>query len=328
MNRNQFDRLKIIHEALRTLKKYRGAELLTFVNARAETPISMRTLKSDIEFLRGSKFNAPIDDRIYQYTKPYSFLEVLNTDEASTLNELKTMLEKIMDFNVIDKFIKPDIQDLSFKLDGKTAKNKIVYFEENTLYQGNEYIKPLYKYIKDKQPLLVKYGPFETAVQEITIHPYFLKEYSNRWYLYGLNHENKKIIQLGLDRIRGFNEKAYISFIENKDFDAEVYFKEMVGVTRYPNDKPIKVAIRIFGSSINYIDTKPIHHSQVHFDDGEVEESSGKSIEYADFEYNLIINYEFKSKLLALGSNAQVREPEDLRKEMKKEVRKLLRRYV
>jgi hypothetical protein len=128
MNRNQFDRLKIIHEALRTLKKYRGAELLTFVNERAETPISMRTLKSDIELLRGTKFNAPIDDRIYQYTKPYSFLEVLNTDEASTLSELRTMLEKIMDFNVIDEFIKPDIQGLSLKLDGETDKSKIVYF--------------------------------------------------------------------------------------------------------------------------------------------------------------------------------------------------------
>ena len=59
------------------------------------------------------------------------------------------------------------------------------------------------------------------------IHPYYLKQYNNRWYLIGLNdNEYKDITHLGLDRIQSI-EQAHTPFIENtfiEDFDE--YFED------------------------------------------------------------------------------------------------------
>ena len=50
--------------------------------------------------------------------------------------------------------------------------------------------------------------------------------------------------------------------------------------------------------------------------------------EYTDFEFTVIDNYEFRSKILALGSNAEVLEPRELRKSFAEITMKMGERYL
>ena len=92
----------------------------------------------------------------------------------------------------------------------------------------------------------------------------------------------------------------------------------MVGVTKKDGKKPEKIVVRVYENSVDYLLTKKIHHSQNTF----VEED-----EYTDFEFFVIDNYEFRSKILALGSNAEVLEPSELRNEFRAIVEEMSNRY-
>jgi predicted DNA-binding transcriptional regulator YafY len=92
----------------------------------------------------------------------------------------------------------------------------------------------------------------------------------------------------------------------------------MVGVTKKDGQKPEKIVVRVYGNSVDYLLTKKIHHSQ-----NTVEEEN----EYTDFEFLVIDNYEFRSKILALGSNAEVLEPSELRNDFKAITEEMSNRY-
>jgi predicted DNA-binding transcriptional regulator YafY len=93
----------------------------------------------------------------------------------------------------------------------------------------------------------------------------------------------------------------------------------MVGVTKKEGQKPEQIVIRVYGNSVDYLLTKKIHHSQNQI----LEED-----EYTDFEFFVIDNYEFRSKILALGSNAEVLEPSELRKSFAEITAKMRERYL
>ena len=79
------------------------------------------------------------------------------------------------------------------------------------------------------------------------------------------------------------------------------------------------IALRVYGNSVDYILTKKIHHYQIAI----LEED-----DYTDFEFLVIDNYEFRSKILALGSNAEVLEPSELRKSFAKITEQMKEMYL
>jgi predicted DNA-binding transcriptional regulator YafY len=85
-------------------------------------------------------------------------------------------------------------------------------------------------------------------------------------------------------------------------------------------DLPItKVKIRAYGIQAEYLRSTPLHKSQ--------SEGKSKHGEFAEFTYRLCITPDLVSQLLAMGDKVEVLEPEELRVEMKEEVRKMKERY-
>lgn len=325
MNKNQFQRLAIIHNNLITGRRFTGKELLGIIKKTLEhdeRSVSLRTLKSDIEMLRDT-FQAPIEEGKYVYTEPYSFLNILNLNDLAILEELKAILSKVSTLNRIDSFLKNDFLKLTIQINQLNGTdNKVVYFETNDSYLGQKYLLDLFDFILKKQPIVFYYQKFEEEPKEMIVHPYILKEYNERWYLYGWNHSSKQIEQFGLERILGsIKVKSHLSFRENTTFDPNDYFSAMVGITRFPDNVIQKIKIRVYGKSINYVRTKPLHNSQT-----PVYENSN-SEKYVEFEYFLINNYEFRSKILALGANVEVLEPATIRDELKLEIQNMAVRY-
>lgn len=100
----------------------------------------------------------------------------------------------------------------------------VIQFETNHSVRGLEWLGPfLYKAIVENIVVLIQYQPFVEPAQEILFHPYLLKEWKNRWYVFGRNGEHK-VWNLGLDRIVGIAEMPDDTYLINDVFDPSLWF--------------------------------------------------------------------------------------------------------
>jgi predicted DNA-binding transcriptional regulator YafY len=134
----------------------------------------------------------------------------------------------------------------------------------------------------------------------LIIHPYFLKQYNNRWFLFGYNPENNKYDwNLALDRICSVKEVEGMYQVNNV-INWDEYFEDIIGVTK-PIERLLEhVTLHFYGKTGKYIETKPLHGSQ-----------KSKWIDNAILEVNLdlIINYEFERLVLSYADNVKVIQP-------------------
>jgi predicted DNA-binding transcriptional regulator YafY len=272
--------------------------------------ISERQIKEDIHIMRSLPprgFDAPIlcRDGVYFYDDPAFSIEKksLNTDDVRSLTEAVALLRQ---FRGLPHF--EEIEAILTKIEGKTLTNDpsetIISFENIPLTRGYDFLPQLYAAIRDEQVLSVTYKAFQSPVDEVfTLHPYYLKQYRERWYVFGWVQEADTIYSLALDRTM---EIVAIKkrFRANRDFDPVAYFREIVGVTR-PRDAPVEsVILWVDAKTAPYLETRPIHASQQSLS----HEGAG-----VIFQYHLIPNYEFMAEVLRLGEAAQLLAPPSLR---------------
>jgi predicted DNA-binding transcriptional regulator YafY len=319
-------RIEILDEILRGTRKYTFVELMDKLNESLELAgypeISRKTLFNDLKFLKEEK-GAPINkpthgDPYYYYTEKFSIKNiVLDEDEVYLLRQASEILKKAAPFQ-----ISSEIDLIISKLDNRietNSNNTVIEFENNNLLQGLEYIKPIFEAITSKSALKISYQSFNTKMQsDIIFSPYLLKEYRNRWFVFGKNSEYNTISVLGLDRIKKIGNSNNI-YDETLNFDSEKYFSNLIGVS-IPKDSEVQsIEIKVRAELVPYIITKPIHKNQ------EVVKkySNGNVL----IKLDLIINYELKSLILSFGSGVIVKKPLYLRQEISNEIEKIKNNY-
>lgn len=151
-----------------------------------------------------------------------------------------------------------------FNLNG-TIKN-VISFEQNANLKGLPFLSPLIKAASNSQVLKISYFNYKEGGKEIEFifHPYYIKQYNNRWFAFGYDTKSDKIAHLALDRIVSMQELSTVDFIKNKKIDFETYFQDVVGVS-IPKDNIEKQVIQLKFSKprFPYVVSKPIHDSQV-----------------------------------------------------------------
>lgn len=335
INKFQFERLNIIHDLLQKEGRYSVDELVTLLKRKLSTlkdgegyeiGISRRTLISDIKYLRSKGAPIPERSKKYYYTEPFSFLAVLGANDTALLDELKGIVSKLQTFNKINHLMSANFDEIALRISDPTSK--YVLFDNPLENLANQDLLPKFlNYIQNQQVVAIKYRNFQNQTFEDILHPYLLKEYNGRWYVFGLSEKNyaetgiKQIYQYPIDRIRDSNQvmKPVLPYFKNDWWNVEQHFNDMIGVTKKEGQKAGKIVVRVYGNSVDYLQTKKIHHSQ-----NLIEEEDN----YSDFEFEVIDNYEFRSKILALGSNTEVLEPENLRKEFREITEKMQERYL
>jgi predicted DNA-binding transcriptional regulator YafY len=196
--------------------------------------------------------------------------------------------------------------------------DKIIEFDQNNFLKGLEYISPIYNSILYKKALSFEYKSFkQDTTQSFILHPYFLKQYNNRWYVFGKNDDNQLIINLALDRIASIQEIKK-AFIPNTGIDFGEYFEDIIGVTISNEAQIQNVILKVNNSLLPYITTKPIHGSQ------KIKE---KGAAYTVISLQLIPNYELESLILSYGEGLEVLEPQTLREIIKKRVELISSNY-
>lgn len=207
----------------------------------------------------------------------------------------------------------------SFQLKGTTER--VVGFEENPYLKGLHFFSDLFNAIVNKQTLRIRYKRYEKDEKEFVFYPYFLKQYNNRWFLFGLNPEYQSIIpitNLALDRIQQI-ELENRPFIENKDIDFDEYFDDVVGVTIYEDKKVEKIILKVEKSLLPYIETKPLHGSQKLV---KIEDGTGI------IELSLKMNYELESLLLSYADRLNILEPLHLKETITQRAKQIIQKNL
>lgn len=287
--------------------------------------VKKRQVQEDIRFLESEQGGAILLERCrdghriyYRYKDPHFSIEnrPLNQVEAEQLQETIGMLSRFKGMSHFDWMDELFVRlENTFHLKGD--RQNVVGFEQNPYLKGLNFFTELFYAIVNRQVLRIGYKSFHSEKRDYILHPYYLKQYNNRWFLFGLNHALGKITNLALDRILTV-EPVDLPYIRNLQIDFEAYFEDVVGVTVL--EAPVeKIVLQVTPDLVGYIENKPIHGSQkLHLcEDGS-----------ARVELELIVNYEFKTLLLGYADRVRVVEPESLRKQITERARQILDRNV
>jgi len=238
----------------------------------------------------------------------------------SEIEQIRDSLNILKRFEGIPQF--EWLEELSVRLEAtfgkRIAPNPIVGFEQNPYLKGLNFFTQLFNAINNKRALRVEYQSFKHSESStFIIHPYYLKQYNSRWFLFGYNQDQGEINNLALDRIIAVAETGK-EFIENESIDFNEYFDDVVGVTVDKTQPVERIMLKVDKPLWPYIETKPIHGSQ------RVKE---RADEYVLIELQLRINYELVSTIFSLGEGVQVVEPEELVAMVKTKVWHMERNY-
>ena len=273
--------------------------------------VSTRTVQLDLQMMRSDRFGyvAPIevyDKKYYRYADPdYSISNrPLSQHDIDVLNRTIDLLRQ---FDEFDRF--HDMADVVSRLQDKVASARkhrpIVDFERNPNLKGLEHLNALYDIIASRQTVCVSYRSFNSRQpRPFFLFPYLLKEYRNRWFLFGSRTGDMRLFNLALDRIMDFHVCPDIPYRENPEF-SEDFFKDIVGVTRHLHLRKEHIVLRADNSQASYILTKPIHPSQKLVE-------KNKSDGSMTFSLDIIVNDELIAQLLSFGSGITILEPASL----------------
>jgi predicted DNA-binding transcriptional regulator YafY len=286
-----------------------------------ETNVSRRQLLDDITFMRSEAgYSAPIASvkegrRVYYRYDPidYSILkQPLNEAEQEQVRLALETLGRIKGMPQLE-WLNTVQTKLNAGLGLDSVSVPVISFEENEFLKGVEYLDPLYQFINHKRVLQISYQGYKQENPEIqTIHPYYLKQYNNRWFLFGWNNALERLQNMALDRINNIIENNEVIY-QTCNIDFEEYFEDIVGVSN-PEDLTVsKVVIELSSSIVPYILSKPIHGSQIIRD----------NILYL----NVKLNYELESLILSYGEHMIVKEPEQLKKKLQKRIYNMTANY-
>lgn len=287
--------------------------------------VKRRMIFNDIKFMESTQgWSAPIERCYvgkrchYRYEDPDFSInkKALSEAELDTIDEALIMLNRFkgMDgFTWIDEFI-TNFED---KLGRKKSDTPVIGYEQNPFLKGIEYLSPLFNYIVNKQALAVTYTPFKSPTMTCIFHPYYLKQYNNRWFVFGINNERPdRLINFALDRIDSV-EQSSVQYVENTEWNFGEYFEDVIGVS-IPRDNEVKAVVLKFDKDrYRYVRTKPIHPSQKELDK-----------DNCVIQIDVMPNWELESQILSFGCDVEVLAPDSLRERIKSIINESAKKYV
>ncbi len=332
VNRNALIRYRTIDRCLQNRRRKWTIEDLIDACSDAlyeyegtDKPISMRTIRMDLKAMRSEQlgYNAPIvvtDKKYYTYEDPeYSITDIpLTTQDLNILQEVSHLLKQFKGFNHFN-----EVNEMISKLEDKIYSEQhhqapVIDFEKNELLAGLEWLDLLYKSIIERTTLSITYQSFKARQPgQLIFYPYLLKEYRNRWFILGMHKKDRQLLTLALDRILNIEPLQDEPYRKNKDFNAQTYFADIIGVS-HTGVNPVEVVFLADHHQAPYIKTKPLHPSQ------KILESGREGIL---FSITVIPNLELERELLGFGEGLKVISPLSIVRKLKKRTEKMYRVY-
>lgn len=289
--------------------------------------VSKRCVEKDIEYL---EYNFPIlielerytvdahstaSDKVYKkrcirYSDPaFSIFKGKLSDEEKGI--LITALSTIGSFDGLDEF--GWLDDLNKRL-GLVKQPPVIHMSKNLL-ENKTLMAQAFSAIKAKAVVKLKYRLFNTSeIRETIISPYILKEYNRRWYLIGAADNIGRILNFALDRLLSIAVLPGYEYREPPE-DLMERYEDIIGVSYYEGAEVHKIIFWVSDKSAPYIETKPVHGSQISIK-GDKECAlrelytmpAGGSL----FSIECMENYELIRELCSYGAELKVLSPQPI----------------
>ena len=232
--------------------------------------------------------------------RAYNYYYIDNKDDISGGLTRKWLLNAMAVHSMMDQ-----AQDI----------NECILYED--IPEGTQYLSLIVDAIKQRRQLRFTYHSFNRQEQyELTLAPYCLKVFKQRWYVAGnpSTHPNETRIY-ALDRVKDMRP-TNLTFTYPSKFCAKEFFAPYYGVFR--NAEPVKVIIEATPSSTQLLRLLPLHESQK-----ELRQFHGNTF----FEYFIAPTFDFIQELRTHGTDIRVREPESLVEIFREEAQKAYEMY-
>ena len=334
ITKNPLIRYKILDKCFRNpYKNFYFETLLEAVNeilfeiTGDEEGIKTRQLRDDIAFMRSSEgWNIELAEFSEGKKKIYRYEDVNFSINNAPLNEVEmdqfqSAIQVLSQFEGMPQFEGIQAIIAKLKTDLKTTTNQKPFFgfDSSQDLKGIEHFSTLYNAVQNKTPLEIRYKDFKSEEPYTYIfHPYYLKEYNNRWFLFGLHPESgKPDWNVAIDRIEEVLPVA-VPFIENEQLDWQDYFSDIIGVSK-PIDSELQEVVLHFNQLTGrYMENKSIHETQKH-----------KWLDANTFEVKIkvMLNYELERLILSYGESVKVVKPQILKQKIKERLLKAIAEY-
>lgn len=347
-NKNAMTRYQILDELLSNrYHDYSMADLTDEVNRRLaemdEEPVTRRCIELDIQYL---EYESPFSVDIERYSVPaYSvekqknytkrclryedpsfsiFKKKMTSDEEYLLSEALSLLgqfDGLPNFEALDSLRKGLCS---------TPDRQIISFTKNLL-EDSSLIGRLFTAISQQQVIEISYHRFAEPDKKLTLclHPYLLKEYNHRWFLFAAAEEDGKLLCFALDRIddvTALPSHKYISF----DGNLEEYFDDIIGVTNLEEEPVQRITFWVSDKSKDYVMTKPLHGSQRCYTGdrkAQLRQQYPTLQGGAFFSIDCKCNYELIRELCSFGNALLVLSPESIQDKVYERISGMMKEY-
>lgn len=317
----------IIDRCLQNRRGYSTLEIMEKCNdalyRRGEPPITAtNTVRNDIlsiESRYGILVEAVKNGRNIRYRYEDPDFSIYNTplteDDIVQLSQSVSVLKR---FDGMPGFEWVNELNAHIKSAVNTENRSIVGFHDNKQLKGIEFFTPLFEHINARQPIVVHYRTYKNSDIIAVIHPYFLKQYNQRWYFFGRNDTYGSISTFPLDRIVSI-ELSSAKYIPNTDIDFNTYFNNVIGVSVEPDALPEEIRILVSAEQLPYTLSKPLHHTQKFLR----RKSDGSAV----ISITVIPNFELMQLLLSFGERFVVLSPASVKAEISARIEKSFKNY-
>lgn len=274
VNKDALKRYRIIDKLLSDPNyDYTTDEICQKVN-RECTQVSKRMIQKDIKALEEEFGKTMVRNSARRGTVKYKdqsepvFYHELTWEEEEVLREV---LKSLGQFEGLDNFTWLDLLKKKLQMNKDNSTLPCISFSKNEGLQIPEtLLGRLFMAISRKVVIKVTYTPFGKEPSTLTVHPYQLKQYNDRWFLLCCPLTTKEfpfnpefILNLALDRMaENFEYVEDEPYIETP-VDLKARFDEIIGVTLRQDADIEDIYFAVDNRSLDYVRTKWLHITQI-----------------------------------------------------------------
>jgi len=303
---NRIRRLFNLHKILRSGQSFTKTDLMERLS-NSLPHVNERNLLADIAFLRKLGADIPPGHKhtSFRYRRPFSFLSANQQLDFNEVEDVLAYFRQLYNQMPVAGFLNLDRMYLALqnRADLLAGISQDALEFQIVVYEGEKWIGPLLKLMRDKRVLSFYYQPFEGQESAKLLYPLLLKEFNNRWFLIGLHPEKNRLETFALDRITRAPRLADMVFQPSEVPEMKDLFKNILGIS-LEGGPAVPIRIRIQKPRAMYVKTKPWHSSQ------KIETEDESSITFSWF---LFQNRELKSHVMEYLPDSEVLEPQELR---------------
>lgn len=219
----------------------------------------------------------------------------------------------------ISEWLNRTVQTRNVLMQSLSIKDRIVLED---VPSADIWLEDILTAIKENRCISFTYKDYWEEPAEVTIKPYFIKLFHQRWHVIGPRPDDDNSVRsYALDENRMSNCRTLETrFTYPPDFDPEDFYYDNSGTLKDSGMPVETIRILVWEKQNKYLESVPLHHSQktIH-----KSETDGYSI----FEYRLQPTYDLEMALRSYGNDVEVLSPKSLRERMISGAEDVLKEY-